>query len=242
MFRDREEAGRLLAAALLERHLSRPVVLALPRGGVPVAAEVARALHAPLDLLLVRKIGAPHQPELAVAAVAEGTPPSVVVDEETLSMSGADHAYVARVANEQLAEIERRRRVYLRGAAREPLAGRTVVVVDDGLATGSTMRAALQVVWRQSPARVVLAVPVAPAETVRQMERSVDDLVCLRQPEFFGGVGAHYEDFHQVGDDEVIAALDAARSGAASAPMPLTGAAAPRRDAQAALAALRHRR
>jgi putative phosphoribosyl transferase len=208
MFRNREEAGRLLAAALVERRLTDPVVVALPRGGVPVAAEVARALHAPLDLLLVRKIGAPGQPELAVAAIAEGSPPSVVVDEETLGLSGADHDYVTREANEQAKEIDRRRRVYLRGRSRVPLAGRTVVLVDDGLATGSTVRAALQALRRAKPSRVVLAVPVAPADTVQQLRVAVDEVVCLSQPEFFGGVGAHYADFHQVDDAEVIALLE----------------------------------
>ena len=212
MFRDREEAGRLLAAALVERHLSDPIVVALLRGGVPVAAPVAQALHAPLDLLLVRKIGAPDQPELAVAAVAEGTPPSVVVDEETLGWPGSEHEYVAREAQEQEKEIERRRRVYLRGAPRLPLAGLTVVLVDDGLATGTTVRAALQAIRRQHPSRVVLAVPVGSAQTVQQLSGAVDELVCLLQPEFFGGVGAHYADFHQVSDAEVIALLDAAQS------------------------------
>ncbi len=212
MFRDREEAGRLLAAALVKRRLSDPIVVALPRGGVPVAAQVARELHAPLDLLLVRKIGAPGQPELAVAAVAEGTPPSVVVDEETLGGSGADHEYVVREATEQAKEIERRRRVYLRGAPRLPLAGHTVVLVDDGLTTGSTARAALQAIQRQHPSRVVLAVPVGSAETVQQLSGVVDEVVCLLQPEFFGGVGTHYRDFHQVSDAEAIALLDAAQS------------------------------
>lgn len=212
MFRDREEAGRLLAAALVERRLSDPIVVALPRGGVTVAVEVARALHAPLELLLVRKIGAPGQPELAIAAVAESTPPSVVVDEETLRWSGADREYVAREAQEQIREIERRRRLYLRGAPRMPLAGRTVVLVDDGLATGSTVRAALQAIQRQHPLRVVLAVPVGAAETVRQLSGAVDELVCLLKPEFLGGVGDHYADFHQVSDAEVIALLDAAQS------------------------------
>ena len=202
----------MLAAALVKRRLSDPIVVALPRGGVPVAAEVARALHAPLDLLLVRKIGAPGQPELAIAAVSEGTPPSVVVDEETLGWSGADREYVARVAHEQVKEIERRRHAYLRGAPRLPLAGRTVVLVDDGLATGSTARAALQAIQRQHPSRVVLAVPVGAAQTVQQLSGAVDELVCLLQPEFFGGVGDHYADFHQVSDAEVIALLDAAQS------------------------------
>jgi putative phosphoribosyl transferase len=216
MFRNREDAGHLLAATLIERRLKAPVVVALPRGGVPVAAVVARALHAPLDLLLVRKIGAPGQPELAVAAIAEGSPPSIVVDAETLGLSGTDHDYVIHEANEQLKEIDRRRRVYLRGRSRIPLVGRTVVLVDDGLATGSTVRAALQALRRQKPLRIVLAVPVAPEDAVQRLRGDVDDMVCLSQPEFFGGVGAHYADFHQVDDAEVIALLDSVQPMASS--------------------------
>ena len=209
MFRDREDAGRQLASALLKmRRADDPVVVALPRGGVPVAAVVARSLHAPLDLLLVRKIGAPEQPELAIAAIAEGSPPFVVVDEETLRLSGADHAYVTRAAMEQMKEIDRRRAVYRRGRARVPLEGRAVVLVDDGLATGSTVRAALRALRHEGPSQIVLAVPVAPAETVQQLRIEVDDLVCLSEPEFFGGVGAYYADFHQVDDAEVVALLD----------------------------------
>lgn len=210
-FRDRIEAGRLLSARLQELALVDPVVLALPRGGVPVAAEVARALNAPLDLLLVRKIGAPQQRELAVAAVAEGSPPEIVVDEETRAMTGASREYVSEEAQRQLQEIARRRAVYLGGAARVPIAGRTVVVVDDGIATGTTVRAALKALARMKPLRLVLAVPVAPASTVVALRSEVDHLVCLSQPEIFHAVGAHYADFHQVEDDEVIALLRAAR-------------------------------
>jgi putative phosphoribosyl transferase len=212
MFADREEAGRLLGQAVAERHPVDTVVIALPRGGVPVAVQVARALNAPLDLLLVRKIGAPGQPELAVGAVAEGVPPAVVVDERTLDLTGTPLDYVKREANAQLEEIERRRKLYLGNSARVPLAGRTVVLVDDGLATGSTVRAALQALRRRGPARIVLAVPVAPADALQALRASVDDVVCLSEPEFFGGVGAHYCDFHQVGDNEVMALMhDAAR-------------------------------
>ena len=140
-FADRTEAGRVLARRLAEMHLPKPVVvLALPRGGVPVAAEVARALGAPLDLLLVRKIGAPWQRELAVAAVVDGDPPDIVVDELTSRLSGVDDAYIQREAGHEMREIERRRAVYLRGRAPLPVAGATVVVVDDGIATGTTGR------------------------------------------------------------------------------------------------------
>ena len=181
-FKDRAEAGRQLAAAVvrlgLVHPLVHPLVLALPRGGVPVAAEVARALRAPLDLLIVRKIGAPGQPELAVAAMR--------------------------------AEIEQRCTTYRRGCARLGVAGKTVVVVDDGIATGSTVRAALQALRRMRPARLVLAVPVAPADTLSELSPLVDDVVCLSQPAFFRSIGTYYADFHQVDDEEVIALLDAA--------------------------------
>ena len=214
-FKDRAEAGRQLAAAVvrlgLVHPLVHPLVLALPRGGVPVAAEVARALHAPLDLLIVRKIGAPGQPELAVAAMAEGDPPTLVVDERTSQVTGADEAYIEREARAQRAEIERRRKAYRRGRSRIGVAGKSVVVVDDGIATGSTVRAALQALRRMWPARLVLAVPVAPADTLSELSPLVDDVVCLSQPAFFRSVGTYYADFHQVDDEEVIARLDAAR-------------------------------
>jgi putative phosphoribosyl transferase len=203
-FADRERAGRLLGQRVAQLHLADPVVLALPRGGVPVAAEVARALHAPLDLLMVRKIGAPWQRELAVAAVVDGEHPEVVVDEDTLRLSGADRAYVDAQAKRELKEIERRRAVYLRGRAPLPLAGKSVVLVDDGIATGTTARAGLKALQRVHAARLVLAVPVAPADTIARLRGEVDELVCLSQPEFFPAVGVHYRDFHQVEDDEVI--------------------------------------
>ena len=211
-FKDRSEAGRRLAAAVVRLGLVDPLVLALPRGGVPVAAEVARALHAPLDLLIVRKIGAPDQPELAVAAIAEGDPPTVVVDERTARMTDADHAYIERESRSQRDEIERRRKAYRRGRSRLGIAGKSVVIVDDGMATGTTVRAAVQALRRMRPARLVLAVPVAPADTIAELSPLVDGVVCLSQPAFFGSVGAYYGDFHQVGDEEVTTLLDAARS------------------------------
>lgn len=211
VFADRTQAGRLLAQDLLALKLIDPVVLALPRGGVPVAAEVASALHAPLDLLLVRKIGAPGHRELAVAAVAEGPLPVVVVDDETLQMTGASRAYVDREAKEELREIARRRTAYLGDRPSLPLEGKTAVVVDDGIATGTTVRAALQALRRRKPARLVLAIPVAPREVVAALRADVDDLVCLSQPPYFHAVGAHYADFHQVPDEEVVRILEEAR-------------------------------
>ena len=200
-FRNRAEAGRLLARRLLAMQLPDPVVLALPRGGVPVAAEVARALHAPLDLLLVRKIGAPHQPELAVAAVADGA--DLVTDELTMGWTGATDEYIERQAELQRAEIARRRALYLAGRAPQPVAGRTAIVVDDGIATGTTVRAALQALRRRAPARVVLAVPVAAPDSLAALAPLVDEVVCLSQPPLFQAVGVHYQDFAQVADEEV---------------------------------------
>jgi putative phosphoribosyl transferase len=212
-FQDRAEAGRELARAVCALHPADPVVLALPRGGVPVAAEVSAALHAPLDLLLVRKIGAPFQPELAVAAVADD---ELVIDRETFLGSGATNEYVERQAAQERREIARRREAYLRGRPPVPVRGRTAIVVDDGIATGTTVRAALKALRRRQPARLVLAVPVAPQDAVAALQHDVDQLVCLRQPAFFHAVGAHYIDFHQVSDDEVVALMDAARERAAS--------------------------
>jgi putative phosphoribosyl transferase len=208
-FVDRADAATVLAQRLLDLKLAPPlVVFALPRGGVPIGAAVARALHAPLDLVLVRKIGAPWQPELALAAVAEGEPPAIVVDEQVRRYAGVDVAWIAREAQRHLEEIARRRRVYLRGRAPAEVEGRTAIVVDDGLATGTTMRAALQALRRRRPAHLVLAVPVAPRDTLAAMRAEVDRVVCLATPEPFHAVGAHYREFHQVEDDEVIAALD----------------------------------
>jgi putative phosphoribosyl transferase len=210
-FADRAEAGMLLAERLQRMRLREPIlVLALPRGGVPVAAEIARALHAPLDLLLVRKIGAPGEPELAVGAVAEGDPPELVIDAEVQRISGADARYIEATAQRELQEIARRRQRYLRGRAPPQVEGCSVIVVDDGIATGSTMRAALRAIRRRRPAALVLAVPVAAADTLASLSEEADRVVCLAQPSPFRAVGLHYDDFHQVEDDEVLDALQAA--------------------------------
>lgn len=209
-FQDRVDAGRQLAKALSDFKGQDCVVLALPRGGVPVAAEVAAALKAPLDLILVRKIGAPVQPELAIGAVVDGGAPIVVRNEEVMRLSGTREAEFDAICKRELAEIERRRKLYMGG--RPPLdpKGRIAIVVDDGLATGATMRAALRATRKRGPKMLVLAVPVAPPETLESFRDEADRIVCLERPEDFGAVGYFYRDFRQVSDDEVIAMLSAA--------------------------------
>jgi putative phosphoribosyl transferase len=216
IFRDREEAGRRLAAALRRFAGGEVVVLALPRGGVPVAFEVARELEAPLDLVLVRKIGAPYQPELAVAAVVDGERTDVVVNEDVASELGVTHAYIDAEAKRQVGEIERRRQAYLDGRDRVQVTGCTAIVVDDGIATGATVRAALRAVRRRAPARLVLAVPVAPRDSLDSLRGEVDEVVCLATPDPFHAIGPFYHDFRQVDDDEVRALL--ARAGPQAAP------------------------
>ncbi|MFG1466011.1 phosphoribosyltransferase [Xanthobacter sp. DSM 24535] len=206
-FIDRIDAGRQLAGALAPYKAEKPVVLALPRGGVPVAAEVAKALDAPLDLILVRKIGVPFEPEYAMGAVVDGPSPLTVRNADVIAVTGVSEAEFARVRDRELAEIERRRARYLGARAHPELAGRTVIVVDDGIATGATTRAALQAVRARRPGRLVLAVPVAPTDTLRQLRGDADAIVCLEDHEDFGAIGYFYSDFRQVSDEEVVALL-----------------------------------
>lgn len=206
-FRSREEAGRLLAERLAGMKLEKPLVLALPRGGVPVAAEIARSLPAPLDLLLVRKIGVPWQPELAAAAVVDGEQHDLVLNDSVMSALGLHRADIEKLVPEHLHEIERRRRLYMGGRPPETVEGRTAILADDGIATGTTVRAALQALRRRAPKRLVLAVPVAPEETVDELRSEVDDLVCLETPRPFYAIGLFYLDFHQVSDAEVVALM-----------------------------------
>ncbi|MGW0707402.1 phosphoribosyltransferase [Streptomyces sp. NPDC002643] len=208
-FRDREQAGQELAERLrIEQEkgaLSHPVVLALPRGGIPVAREVARRLQADLDVLVVRKIGAPFHEEFGIGALAGDDDP--LFDLDTLDRLGLSEAELAGTVRRERKELRRREERYRQGRPAPEVRGRTVIVVDDGLATGVTARAALRSVRRHAPERVVLAVPVGSREAVALTRREADDVVCLYQPTPFAAVGEWYEDFAQLTDDDVLEAL-----------------------------------
>mgnify|MGYP001209327361 CR=1 FL=1 len=207
LFQNREEAGRQLARKLLHLKDKEPVVLGLPRGGIPVALEVARALEAPLDLLLVRKIGVPGHSELAAGAVVDGRDPQTVLNSDIVRVCNVPDSYIEQECRRQIAEIERRRRLYLGARPPPEIAGRTVIVVDDGIATGATVRAGLRSLRQQQAGRRVLAVPLAPPEAVSLLEKEADEVVVLAAPHEFGAISLYYRDFHQLEDQEVIALL-----------------------------------
>ena len=206
-FADRAEAGRQLASRLSPMSLDKPVVYALPRGGVPVAVEIARTLRAPLDLILVRKIGAPGAPEVALGAVVDGANPQTVVNEEVRRRSGADDAFLERARARELVELERRRARYLGKRPQIDPAGHTAIIVDDGLATGATMKAAILAMKRRSAARICVAVPVAPADALKDIGELADVVVGVQSPPDFHGVSGAYDDFHQLTDEETIGLL-----------------------------------
>jgi putative phosphoribosyl transferase len=210
-FADRREAGRRLAGALARYSGTKALVLALPRGGVPVGFEVARALGAQLDVLVVRKLGAPGQPELGIGAVVDGAPPQALINQALARMVGATPEYLEAEKDRQIAEIDRRKRAYRGDRPNPGIAGRTVIVVDDGIATGGTMKAALRALRSRGPERLVLAVPVAPADSLAELESECDEIVCLEQPALFRSVGNHYSDFSQTEDAEVVRLLAQAR-------------------------------
>ncbi len=203
VYSTREQAGRMLARRLMSHAGSGLVVLGIPRGGLPVAKEVADALRAPLDVIVVRKLGAPGQAELGIGAVVDGDHPRTIFNQGIIGSLGISDEYIDTEVARQLKEAKRREAAYRGGRARIPLAGKTVIVVDDGIATGSSVRAALRGVRRQKPARLILAVPVAPPETIEALRSEADEIVCLETPEDFFAVGQFYRDFHQVTDDEV---------------------------------------
>lgn len=206
-FRNRADAGQRLAEALASYKGQDVVVLALPRGGVPVAAEVAEALGAPLDLVLVRKIGAPLHEELAMGAVAEGEPPVTVRNQDVIDMLGVDEDTFARLRDKALAEMARRRSAYLSGRTSADVAGRIAILVDDGVATGATTRAALRAARTRRPKKLVLATPVAEPQVQAMLRREADEVVCLEDHLVWGGIGGCYDDFRQTSDSEVTRAL-----------------------------------
>jgi putative phosphoribosyl transferase len=222
MFRDRTEAGRRLATRLESLHGTDAVVLGLPRGGVPVAFEVARALDAPLDVIVVRKLGVPFQPELAMGAIGEGD--VRIRNDDVMRMAHVTADEIAAVAAAERAELERRVTRFRGERTAIPLRGRTVIVVDDGIATGATARAACQVARLNGAARVILAVPVAPADAIEQLRTVADEVVCLHVPDMMFAIGQWYTDFTQVSDGQVMALL---ARGPAERPEPVPSAAVP---------------
>jgi predicted phosphoribosyltransferase len=206
VFRDRREAGRLLAAKL-STYAGKPdiVVLGLPRGGVPVAFEVARALAAPLDVFLVRKLGVPGHEELAMGAVASGG--VVVLNDDVIARLGIAPEEIDAVAAKETAELARREQLYRSGRTSPEFSGRTVILVDDGLATGATMRAAITALRQSGPARIIVAVPTAAPDICEEFKKQADEIVCYMTPAPFLAVGRWYEDFGQTTDNEVCALL-----------------------------------
>ncbi len=206
LFKDRVEAGRLLVRDLKELKGKEVVVLAIPRGGVIVANEVARALKSPLDLIIPRKVGAPGNPELAIGAVTQDG--AAIIDKNTVRMLGVNEKYLEDEVKSQVEEVRRRMKKY-RGERPYPkLKDKVVVLVDDGVATGYTMRAAIQSVRRQSPSSIWVAVPVGPPESIEELSREADRVVCLRMPEPFFAIGQFYERFEQVEDEELLQILE----------------------------------
>jgi putative phosphoribosyl transferase len=205
MFRDRIQVGKLLAERIIELKVSKPLVLAIPRGGVPVAKEIALALRAPLDLVITRKIGAPGEPEFAIGAVTQDG--DMIVDEETVRMFGITERYLQEEKARQTHEIRERLRKYRGNRPYPELAGKTVIIVDDGIATGNTMIAAIESLRRKNPSCIILAIGVAPRETVVKLSKVADQVVCLDTPEPFYAIGQFYENFEQVEDKEVTQML-----------------------------------
>lgn len=209
-FADRHDAGRRLAEALKRFKDQHPVILALPRGGVPVAFDIAQELDAPLDVVLVRKIGHPLSQEMAIGAIAEGQPIEKVIDQGAVADFNIPAAYIDAEIETQTREIELRRQLYCKGRQPIDLHRRTVIVVDDGIATGATMHAAIQAIRHRKPGKLILAVPVAPPQALEDFRPDVDEIVCLATPARFGAVGQFYDDFRPVGDATVIDLLDRA--------------------------------
>ncbi len=216
IFRDRADAGRALAKALRNYKEQAPIVLALPRGGVAVAAEVASALNAPLDILLVRKIGAPVQPELAIGAVVDGGEPIIVRNPSAIESTATTEEEFQSLCRVELKEIERRRAVYCGTHPAMNIAGRVVILVDDGIATGATALAAIRSLRARHPKKIVLAVPVASEIQIRALRQEVDDVICLMDLGGWSAIGYFYDDFRQLTDNDVVEMLSRFRRSAVS--------------------------
>ena len=212
MFRDRQDAGEKLGTSLGPLQLQDPIVLALPRGGVPVGAEVAKILKAPLDLVIVRKVGAPGNPELAVAAIVDGDPPDVVLNREIVEAYALGNSALRVLIARERPELERRRSVYRGKGLPLSVAGKTVVIVDDGAATGTTMKVAIRALKRRSPRKIVVALPVAPPEVVDELAQEADLTICLNQPARFRALSYYYGNFPQLSDSEVLDVMASARA------------------------------
>lgn len=211
IFRNRQEAGAMIAEKLMHYADKKDViVIALPRGGVATGLEIAKRLNRPLDVIIVRKIGFPGQPELAIGAMAETG--AVVLNEEIISMGGVSKEYIDRESEEKKKEIERRKELYRGGAGIPEVKGKIVILVDDGVATGATMKSAISALKIEKPERIVVALPVASVEAKRSIGAMVDEIICLQAPPDFMAVGAYYEDFSQVTDDEVVEMLRRSRN------------------------------
>jgi putative phosphoribosyl transferase len=208
MFENRADAGRRLAEQLKPYHKENPLILALPRGGVPIGYEVAKALHAPLDVFVVRKVGSPWNPEYGIGAVASGV---LVLDKASLQELGITPYEVQDIIEREQEELNRRQRLYRESEDFPTLTDKTVILVDDGVATGVTIRVAIQAIKQLKPKKLILAVPVGARETVMLLRKQVDDLICLEMPSHFFAVGSHYIKFPQVSDEEVITLLKQAR-------------------------------
>ena len=215
-FEDRREAGRRLAEKLSRFEDERPVVFALPRGGVPVGYEVSRALGAPLDVFISRKLGAPNQPEFGIGAVAAGG--VRFLNRDVIRSLGIPDDYIERITAREMAEVNRRLRYFRGGRPETDVSGRTAILVDDGLATGVTARAAVEALRQRRPRHLILAAPVCAAQTAELFVPRVDELVCLISPSDLGAIGFWYKNFEQTSDAEVVQLLEKARSGAEGSP------------------------
>ena len=212
MFRDREDAGQQLAARLLHLRDSNPLIFGLPRGGVVIAAEVASVLGAPLDVMVVRKLGAPGRPELALGAITVGDDPHLTLNQDLIDLISVSDEYLQMEMDIQREEVKRRNHRYRQGRPAMSVEGRTTIIIDDGIATGATVLAGIMGLKERNPRRLVLAVPVAAPDSLEKLSRYVDEIVCLHAPDNFMSVGVFFSNFHQTTDDQVMELLGRCQS------------------------------